>query len=430
MDGGRSYMMDWLIIAGYSMSGAMLAMMSIGIVFSAFMPALDRWNRRYFIVTFSLLFLYAVALFIDLLIYNNPTMAATQKVVSVVEYLFFSVLTPMPVPLLLHRCGENLKNSVLLRVIMMLWAIFCFMLLGAQFTDVFYSITSDNQYLRGSWLPLLLVPMSLITIVSMGGLIRRRKKLSKRFFMALLFYLLPTTILIVVYMFSTVDMVVPLWMALCALTMLEIILRDNMEQYMRQQREIANQYADIMVLQMRPHFIYNTMMGIYYLCEQDPKKAKQVTLDFTAYLRKNFSAIARKDTIPFHDELEHTRAYLAVEQAQFEDVLFVHFDTPHTLFRVPPLTLQPIVENAVKHGMKSSNAPIHISVITRRTDTSSEIIVEDDGSGFDPVADNEPHIALDNIRHRLELMCGGTLTIEMREGGGTLVKVSIPMSDH
>lgn len=168
------------------------------------------------------------------------------------------------------------------------------------------------------------------------------------------------------------------------------------------------------------------MMGIYYLCDQDPQKAKQVTLDFTTYLRKNFAAIASEDTIPFTDELEHTRAYLAVEQAQFEDTLFVNFDTPYTLFRIPPLTLQPIVENAVKHGMKSKNKTVHISVITRKTDNAAEIIVEDDGPGFAPVDDNEPHIALNNIRQRLDMMCNGKLIISDREGGGTSVKVIIP----
>lgn len=77
--------------------------------------------------------------------------------------------------------------------------------------------------------------------------------------------------------------------------------------------------------------------------------------------------IASKNTVQFKDELEHTRAYLAVEQAQFEDSLFVSFDTPHTLFRVPPLTLQPILENAVKHGMGTSSKPIHISKVTITT---------------------------------------------------------------
>ena len=163
-----------------------------------------------------------------------------------------------------------------------------------------------------------------------------------------------------------------------------------------------------MVLQMRPHFIYNAMMSIYYLCTKDSKKAQQVTMDFTNYLRKNFTAIASENPVPFSDELEHTRAYLAVERVQFEDSLCVEYDTtPHKNFRLPPLTLQPIVENAVKHGMDPEYAPLCISIRTRETDSGSEIIVEDNGPGFAPADDDcEPHIALANIKQRLEMMCG------------------------
>ena len=177
---------------------------------------------------------------------------------------------------------------------------------------------------------------------------------------------------------------------------------------------------------MRPHFICNSMMGIYSLCRRDPEKARQVTLDFTSYLRKNFANFASEEPVLFTDELEHARAYLSVEQTQFEDSLFVNFDTQYTDFRIPPLTLQPIVENAVEHGMKNSNDPIHISVVTRKTDTAIEIVVEDDGPGFQPTDDNEPHTALNNIRKRLEMMCHGTLEISSRTEGGTSVKVTIP----
>ncbi len=178
---------------------------------------------------------------------------------------------------------------------------------------------------------------------------------------------------------------------------------------------------------MRPHFIYNAMMSIYYLCAKNPKKAQQITLDFTTYLRKNFTAIASEDTVPFSDELEHTRAYLAVEQVQFEDNLCIEYDTSHKNFRLPPLTLQPIVENAVKHGMDPKYAPLYISIRTRETNSGSEIVVEDDGPGFAPAEDDsEPHIALANIKNRLEIMCGGKLTIKPRKGGETVVSVIIP----
>ena len=124
--------------------------------------------------------------------------------------------------------------------------------------------------------------------------------------------------------------------------------------------------------------------------------------------------------------MTHTRAYLAVEQAQFEDSLFVDYDTPYIDFRVPPLTLQPIVENAVKHGMDQDSEPLHIVIRTRRTDSGNEIIVENNGADFKPADDKEPHIALENIRQRLEVMCNGNMMIMPREGGGTVVKVIIP----
>ena len=178
---------------------------------------------------------------------------------------------------------------------------------------------------------------------------------------------------------------------------------------------------------MRPHFIYNALMSIYYLCEKDSTKAKQVIMDFTAYLRKNFTAIASVDTIPFSEELEHTRAYLAIEQVQYEDALSITYDILHKEFRLPPLTLQPIVENAIKHGMDPEHTPLCITIKTRATKESSIVTVEDNGSGFSPETEsNEPHLALSNIRERLKIMLGGTLTAQLKADGGTVVTVIIP----
>ena len=102
------------------------------------------------------------------------------------------------------------------------------------------------------------------------------------------------------------------------------------------------------------------------------------------------AAIASAEMIPFSSELEHTRAYLAVEQALYKNTLIVDYDTLHTFFRIPPLTLQPIVENAVKHGRDPYIGPLHISILTKKTDSGSEIIVKDSGCGFDPAGTAEP----------------------------------------
>ena len=420
-------LMHWYDILGFSFGGAILVIMALGIVFSAFMPSLDKWGKRYFITLFSLMFLCAVSCFLALIFWYDPTMAAVERVIYIFEDVFLPSALFMPAIFILHCCGENVKKSP------MFWSaaglLFAYYVITtvAQFTDVYFYVTPDNGFVRGPLWALSLMPMAAILIVNIAGVIRRRKKLSKKYFSGLLLYLIPMTLTMILHMFIAIEIFVVSGMALFALIMYGLILSDNVEHYMNQQREIANQRANIMVLQMRPHFIYNTMTSIYYLCDQDPQLAKQVTMDFTTYLRKNFAAIASEDTIPFAEELEHTRAYLAVEQAQFDDTLFVDFDTPHTMFRVPPLTLQPIVENAVKHGMVSCNDPIHIYVRTRKTDRINEIVVEDDGPGFKPADDNEPHIALGNIRHRLKMMCGGDLLISTRAGGGTSVKVIVPV---
>ena len=268
--------------------------------------------------------------------------------------------------------------------------------------------------------------MIAILLVDLAGVTRRRKRLSRKVFLNFLVSILPIMVALTVHLFIDVFPLIDISYVLAALAMYSLILSDQIEQDLRQQREIANQRASIMVLQMRPHFIYNTMTSIYCLCKQDPELAQRVIMEFTAYLRKNFTAVASETPIPFSSELEHTRAYLAVEQAQYADSLFVDYDTPHTLFRVPPLTLQPIVENAVKHGRDPYAGAFRISIRTRKTGSGSEIVVADNGRGFDGADDSDGHIALKNIQKRLELMCGGSLTIAPNDGGGTVVTVTIP----
>ena len=421
-------MIDWFELFCYLLCSAMLTLTAVGLCISAVMPGMNRWNRRFFTVLFTVLFLLMVAFIVDLIIYEFPDMALAERIVVYFQYLLVSLPMPMFTGYLLHSCGEDLRKSTLFRMETVLWGIY-FILLGvAQCTTFLYYVTPDNQFIRGPWHPLLTAPIIAIMLLNLAGVIQRRNRLSNKYYVAFLIHLLPMTVATLIHSVIFVPLLVVVGQIFSMLSMFGIILFDQIEQHIRQQREIAHQRASIMVLQMRPHFIFNTMMSIYYLCAQDSKKAQQVTLDFTSYLRKNFTAIASENTIPFANELEHTRAYLAVEQVQFEDSLFVEYDTPHIRFRVPPLTLQPIVENAVKHGMDPDSAPLCICIRTRETDAGHEITVEDNGPGFAQANtdDSEPHIALANIQQRLEIMCGGKLTVMPHEGGGTVVKVILP----
>lgn len=421
-------MTGWFELFCYLLCGAMLTLTAVGLCVAVVMPGMGRWNRRFFTALFTVLLLLMGAFLVDLIVYEFHDMALAEQIDVYFQYLLVSLPMPMFTGYLLHLCGEDLRKSTLFRLVIGLWGIY-FILLGiAQCTTFLYYVTPDNEFIRGSWHPLLVAPLAAIMILNLAGVIRRRNRLPDKYYVAFLIHLLPMTVATLIHAVIYVLLLVVFGLSFSMLSMFGIILCDQIEQYMRQQREIAHQRASIMVLQMRPHFIFNTMMSIYYLCAQDSKKAQQVTLDFTSYLRKNFSAIASENTIPFVNELEHTRAYLAVEQVQFEDGLFVEYDTPHTRFRVPPLTLQPIVENAVKHGMDPDSAPLRICIRTRETDAGHEITVEDNGPGFAQtnMDESEPHIALANIQQRLEIMCGGKLTVMPREGGGTVVKVILP----
>ncbi|MBR4152579.1 MAG: histidine kinase [Selenomonadaceae bacterium] len=409
--------------------GAVIALSAMVLWISVIIPSTSQWNKRFFVILFAVFVLYMISALVDLVVYDEPNLAWAEKIVAYFEYLLLSIPMPMFTAYLLRTCGEDWLKSSLFRTVVALWGIYFILLATAPFTTIFYYVTPDNQFVYGTWHSLMVAPMFAVMFLNSASVIKRRDKLPKKYYVAFLIHLIPLQIVLLINCLIT-ELAVSVVLSACVsiLSLFVIILYDQIEQYVGQQREIAHQRASIMVLQMRPHFIYNAMMSIYYLCAKDSKKAQQVTLDFTTYLRKNFTAIVSEDTVPFSDELEHTRAYLAVEQVQFEDSLFVEYDTPHKEFRLPPLTLQPIVENAVKHGMDPEYAPLRISIKTRETDSGNEIIVEDTGPGFEPVDDDgKTHTALANIQQRLEMMCGGKMTIRPRAGGGTVVTVTIPL---
>ena len=406
--------------------GATLLLMGMGLCFAFIMPGIDRWSKRFFITFFGLLLLNSCISFVDVICYGIPGL----EWAVIVAYFLMSLISAIPLPMmtlfLLHCSGESWKKSVPFYTVLALFGFYFILLIIAQFTSFFYYVTPDNLFHFGSWYPVIIIPALIMELINLTGLLLRRNVLTKKQFYAMLISMLPLTVALIVHLFVAAFPFIITGIAISAISMYGIVLSDEIEQHFRQQQEIARKSAGIMALQMRPHFIHNTLMSIYYLCQQDPMEAQRVTLDFNTYLEKNMTALAGDETIPFSEELEHTRAYLNVEQALYDESLFVDYDTPHIAFRLPPLTLQPVVENAVKHGLDPDSEPLRISIQTRDTESGSEIIVSDNGPGFEAIDDSSPHIALANIRQRLEIMCGGKMTIMPRDGGGTVVKLMIP----
>ena len=191
--------------------------------------------------------------------------------------------------------------------------------------------------------------------------------------------------------------------------------------------QLVESRISTMMSQIRPHFIYNTLGSIEQLCELNPTKAGELVHNFAKYLRGNFGELDNPKPILMSQEMEHVHHYINIENVRFPDMTF-SFEMKSQDFHLPALTVQPIVENAIKHGLMKLEKGGSIRVISYETDFDYCISVEDDGVGFDTskLLDEKKHIGIRNIRDRLKVMVNGTLEIESKQGVGTKVLIKIP----
>ena len=182
----------------------------------------------------------------------------------------------------------------------------------------------------------------------------------------------------------------------------------------------------IMLSQIQPHFIYNSLSSISTLISIDPQKAQAALDNFTEYLRHNIASLTETRLIPFEDELKHIKSYVALEQMRFGDRVRVVYDIQARDFYVPPLSIQPLVENAIKHGILKKLEGGTLVVKTAETMDFSVVEVIDDGVGFrmeDVNSAENRHFGLNNIKYRVEKTCGGKVTVSSKTDEGTHITV-------
>ncbi len=198
------------------------------------------------------------------------------------------------------------------------------------------------------------------------------------------------------------------------------------------EKEIYDMKVSVMVSQIGPHFIYNTLSTIKHLCRVNPALAAETVDEFAAYLRGNIESLTGNSCIPFSQELEHVKNYLAIEKKRFGGRVNAEYDIQAEEFLIPPLSLQPIVENAVKHGLIKREEGGMVKIASSCNGISYIIEISDDGVGFDVKQkknDGRKHIGIQNVRDRIKDMCNGSVTVESIIGEGTKVNISIPVKE-
>lgn len=323
------------------------------------------------------------------------------------------------------------------RVLIGVCGVLCIFLMGLTLYNyqggVLYTIDQDNVFTWGAWsglfdnIVLVQILLMLPIMVYLG-----KKQNWKDTSMSFLYLLCPAVGALLENWQAYLMLLYPT----VAISLLLLYVANHQKQeklLIKKELELSDSQVKIMVSQIQPHFLYNSLNAIYHLCGKDSEKAQKAVSDFSDYLRMNLESIKRTSPVSFEDELAHVKTYLQLEQMRFDEDLNVVYHIETTAFVLPALSVQPLVENAVKHGICPKEGGGTVSLTTRECQDYYEIVVSDDGVGFDTEekkTDGRAHIGIENVRQRLRTMCNATLEITSTPGKGTDAVIKLPREER
>ena len=319
------------------------------------------------------------------------------------------------------------KNRIRINAVYVLCSLGMLLVIVSQFTDLYYTIDAQNLYHRNpAYIISMIIPVCGM-LLDLGLLIRYRKNVSREMLVSMASYEVLLLAAVIAQSFyygvSLINIAICISMILIFVS---AMVEQNKELASRQE-EAANLRVELMLSQIKPHFIYNALTVIQRLCVKDPKLAQETVAEFATYLRGNLESLDRKTPVYFEKELEHVQCYLAIEKKRFGDRVNVVYDIQDEDFVIPALTLQPLVENAIKHGICKKEEGGTVWISTERKKDVVYVVVKDDGVGFQKSqADGNEHVGMRNVESRLHSMCGGTLEIESIPGKGTMAMITLP----
>ncbi len=185
-----------------------------------------------------------------------------------------------------------------------------------------------------------------------------------------------------------------------------------------------------LVQQIKAHFFYNTLNNISALCKEDPAEADRAIISFSRYMHSYMYLINEKNNIPLREEINLLYSSLEIEQTKYPDTFSYQIDLEYEDFNIPPLCLQPLVENALYHGLRPCKHHGELHIVARRYFNIAQIIITDNGVGFDvSILDSKESVGLDNLIKRIKIMADGKVKIESKINKGTRVTIEFPLSN-
>ncbi|HEV2540624.1 MAG TPA: histidine kinase [Frateuria sp.] len=209
-------------------------------------------------------------------------------------------------------------------------------------------------------------------------------------------------------------------------------LRDEQLRSAQLQTQLAQAQLQALRMQLQPHFLFNTLNAISALALADPLQARLMIARLSDLLRLTLEERHAAE-IPLAREMEFLRCYLEIQQVRFQDRLDTRLDVAQDTLRaaVPSMILQPLVENALRHGLLAKPEPGTLHIASRRDGDLLHLRIDDDGLGLPPDGPLEG-LGLGNTRARLAVLFGAAASLELnrRAEGGTRVELRLPFREH
>lgn len=364
-----------------------------------------------------------------------PENVTVLKVSALMSFVFSYVLIASYTYCLLYFVRE--KKTVSLLPVHIIAGVCCFFIIlsiVSFFNGIFFSYDACGNFVYGPLYGLVRV-FDLIGIIwEILFVLRYKKILTLRVTLFLItFTVLPLAAMSLQFLWDPTPEYLATTLSLVVIYILfhgEIANRliENEKQLAKAEKQLYESRISVMLSQIQPHFLYNSLNAIRGLCRKDPEQAREAIGSFAEYLRGNMDSLNKREPIPFIRELSHIENYLKLEKFRFGDELKVNYDIKEKNFFIPALSVQPLVENAVKHGICEKENGGTLTLKTYRDGEYIVIEVSDDGIGFDAeklISEDKErsHIGIQNTRERLKQMIGASLTIESLPGKGTVAKI-------